>query len=81
MTVREAIREIAGLLEEAGCPSPRVDAEWLVAHVIGGRRTDLYVDDRPLREEELVRLRIARRAEANDGSRLRTCSASGGSGA
>jgi release factor glutamine methyltransferase len=53
----EAVREIAAELEQAGCPSPRVDAEWLVAHVIGGTRTDLYVGDRALGESEAGRLR------------------------
>jgi release factor glutamine methyltransferase len=57
VTARKAVREIAAELERAGCPSPRVDAEWLVAHVLGGSRTDVYVDDRPLRDEELLRLR------------------------
>jgi release factor glutamine methyltransferase len=56
VTIREAIREVASELEEAGCPSPRVDAEWLAAHVIGGTRTGLYGADRPLREDELLRL-------------------------
>lgn len=57
MTTREAIREVAAELEQAGCPSPRVDAEWLVAHVIGGTRTDLYAGDRRLDEGELLGLR------------------------
>lgn len=57
MTTREAIREVAAELEEAGCPSPRVDAEWLLAHVLGGTRTDLYAGDRALSGEELRRLR------------------------
>jgi release factor glutamine methyltransferase len=57
LTTREAIREIAAELQEAGCPSPRVDAEWLVAEVIGGTRTDLYVGDSALTELELERLR------------------------
>jgi release factor glutamine methyltransferase len=57
VTTREAIREVAADLEQAGCPSPRVDAEWLVAHVIGGSRTDLYAADRPLQDEEVFRLR------------------------
>jgi release factor glutamine methyltransferase len=48
VTAREAVRSIAAELEAAGCPSPRVDAEWLVAHVIRGSRTDLYVGDRVL---------------------------------
>ena len=57
MTPREAVREVAAELAEAGCPSPRVDAEWLVAHVIDGSRTDLYAADRPLDRDELRRLR------------------------
>ena len=57
MTTREAIREVAAELEEAGCPSPRVDAEWLLAHVLDGTRTDLYAGDRALSGEELRRLR------------------------
>jgi release factor glutamine methyltransferase len=65
VTTRQAIREVAAELERAGCPSPRVDAEWLVAHVTAGTRTDLYAGDRPLREEELIRLRslVDRRRE------------------
>ena len=35
MTVREALAEGADALERAGCPSPAVDAEWLLAHVLG----------------------------------------------
>jgi release factor glutamine methyltransferase len=57
VTTREAIREIAAELEQAGCPSPRVDAEWLVAHVVRGSRTDLYAHDRALDEHEFVHLR------------------------
>jgi release factor glutamine methyltransferase len=57
VTAREAIREVAAELEQAGCPSPRVDAEWLVADVIGGTRTDLYAADRTLGEAEFARLR------------------------
>lgn len=57
MRLRDAVREVAAELELAGVPSPRVDAEWLVAHVIGGTRTDLYAGDRALDEAEVVRLR------------------------
>jgi release factor glutamine methyltransferase len=57
LTTREAIREVAAELEDAGCPSPRVDAEWLLAHVLEGTRTDLYAVDRPLNEDEFSRLR------------------------
>jgi release factor glutamine methyltransferase len=56
LTTREAIREVAAELEQAGCTSPRVDAEWLIAEVIAGTRTDLYAADRMLTEPELARL-------------------------
>lgn len=57
MTVAEALREAAAELERAGCPSPRVDAEWLLADVLGTTRTGLYVSEGPLEEETLRRLR------------------------
>lgn len=65
MTIQEAVREVAAELEQAGCPSPRVDAEWIVAHVVGGTRTDLYARDRALDQAELLRLRslVDRRRE------------------
>jgi release factor glutamine methyltransferase len=55
---REAVRAVAAELERAGCPSPRVDAEWLVAQVIGGSRTDIYAGERSLDEQEVGRLRV-----------------------
>jgi release factor glutamine methyltransferase len=65
VTTHEAVRAVAAELEQAGCPSPRVDAEWLVAHVIGGSRTDLYAGDRALDAGEADRLRslVKRRRE------------------
>jgi release factor glutamine methyltransferase len=65
LTAREAVRLITADLEESGCPSPRVDAEWLVTHVIGGTRTDLYAGDRVLdgSEEQQLRSLARRRAE------------------
>jgi release factor glutamine methyltransferase len=53
----DAVREVAGELGEAGVPSPRVDAEFLVAHVLGLSRSDLYVADAPLSEDQVRRLR------------------------
>ncbi len=63
MKVADALREAAAELEQAGCPSPRVDAEWLLADVLGTTRTGLYVMERPLEEGELRRFRalVARR--------------------
>jgi release factor glutamine methyltransferase len=64
---QDAVREVAAELERAGCPSPRVDAEWLVADVIRGSRTDVYAGDRALHEDELLRLRsLADRRRARE---------------
>src|SRR5262249_32270957 len=39
-------------------PSPRLDAELLVAHALGVKRVELYVrHDQPLTDAELVRIR------------------------
>ena len=64
MTIREALYEAAARLEQAGCPSPRVDAEHLLAHVLERSRTALYLDlDGPLSadDEERCRELVARR--------------------
>jgi release factor glutamine methyltransferase len=64
VTVREALKQAAGDLERAGCPSPRVDAEQLLAHVLGWSRTGLYLRfDEPLEAEGERRFRevVARR--------------------
>ncbi len=46
-----------------GVPSPRLDAELLLAHVLGCRRIDLYLQfDRPLADAELTRFRELVRA-------------------
>lgn len=67
MRAQDAVREVGAELERAGCPSPRVDAEWLVAHVIGGSRTEVYAGDRALHEDELLRLRsLADRRRARE---------------
>jgi release factor glutamine methyltransferase len=59
----EAVRETARELAAAGVPSPRNDAEILVAEVVACSRSALYADDRSLGEGELDRLRslVARR--------------------
>ncbi len=45
-------------LEGKGVPSPRRDVEELLAHVLGLKRLDLYLQfDRPLEEEEISRFR------------------------
>ncbi|HEV8603169.1 MAG TPA: peptide chain release factor N(5)-glutamine methyltransferase [Gaiellaceae bacterium] len=54
MTSRELLSSAAEDLSRAGCPSPKVDAEWLMAHVLGATRTELYANGSrtPTREEE-----------------------------
>ena len=57
MTPLALVGEVAEQLAQAGVPSPRVDAEILVAHVSGLSRSELYSSDRALGEGELERLR------------------------
>ena len=57
MSPLETVREVARGLAEAGVPSPRVDAEILVAHVLGLSRSELYAVDRALTPSELRGLR------------------------
>jgi release factor glutamine methyltransferase len=65
VTAREALAEGSAALERAGCPSPSVDAEWLLADVLGVRRSELFgigrVADNDLsRFHALVERRAAR---------------------
>ncbi len=65
MRAREALDVAAGELAEAGCPSPRVDAEWLLAEALSVSRSELQADGtRELSPEIAERFRraIARRA-------------------
>jgi release factor glutamine methyltransferase len=50
---RDLLTSAAAELERAGVPSPRVDAEWLLAEALGISRTELYADGfRPTPEQE-----------------------------
>ena len=65
MSPLEAVRQAEARLAENGVPSPRVDAEFLVAHVLGVSRTGIYANGRvvsPAETEQLAAL-VARRAE------------------
>jgi release factor glutamine methyltransferase len=55
LTLIEVLRRATGYLEAHGSESPRLDAEVLLAHVLGLRRLDLYLQfDRPLEELQLA---------------------------
>ncbi len=64
MTVRDALRTAGAELRAAGCPSPHVDAELLLAHALGVERTALFAEpERELTDGEdgLFRSLLARR--------------------
>jgi release factor glutamine methyltransferase len=58
LTLGEVLRRSTGYLAQADLPTPRLDAELLMAESLGLIRLDLYLQfDRPLDEAELARLR------------------------
>jgi release factor glutamine methyltransferase len=58
-TIRSVLTWARGYLQAKGSDSPRLDAEVLLAHVLGKNRIDLYLDmDRPLVEDELASYRV-----------------------
>ncbi len=66
LTVLDVIRKSADFLERKQVESARLNAEWLIAHVLGIGRMQLYLQfDRPLQEFELERMRecVARRGK------------------
>jgi release factor glutamine methyltransferase len=65
LAVLEVLQKAEGYLLEKGCPTPRLDAQVLLAHVLSTERVQLYVDHaRPLNAEELSSYRrlVSKRA-------------------
>ena len=61
LTVLDVVRKSTDFLDKKGVESPRLNAEWLIAHALGLGRMDLYLQfDRPLIGEELSRCSIFR---------------------
>jgi len=58
MTVLEVLQSTTGYFQKRNIDSPRLNAEHLLAHVLGRKRIDLYLDfERRLPESELAPLR------------------------
>jgi release factor glutamine methyltransferase len=58
MTVLEVLQSTTGYFQKRNIESPRLNAEHLLAHVLGRKRIDLYLEfERRLSESELAPLR------------------------
>jgi release factor glutamine methyltransferase len=58
MTVLEVLSSTTSYFEKRNIDSPRLNAEHLLAHVLGRKRIDLYLEfERPLPESDLAPLR------------------------
>lgn len=58
LSIGEVLRRSTAYLAERGSPSPRLDADLLLAHALGVERIQLYTDsERPLTPPELDRAR------------------------
>ncbi len=66
MTVLEVLRSTTAYFQKRGIENPRLNAEHLIAHSLGKRRLDIYLEfERDLAEPELAPLRelVRRRAQ------------------
>ena len=66
LTIREIKERTEAFFESKGVPNARLDTDILIAHSLGIKRLELYLDlDRPLTESQLAELRplVKRRAD------------------
>ncbi len=66
LTIREIKERTEAFFESKGVPNARLDTDTLIAHSLGVKRLELYLDlDRPLTEAQLAELRplVKRRAD------------------
>lgn len=68
LSIREIKDRTEGFFKEKGVPNPKLDTDILIAHSLGIRRLDLYLDlERPLTETQLSELRpLVRRRAARE---------------
>lgn len=65
LTIREIKQRTEAFFKDKGVPNPKLDTDILIAHSLGIKRLDLYLDlERPLTESQLAELRplVKRRA-------------------
>ena len=66
LTIREIKARTEAFFQEKGVPNAKLDTDILIAHSLGVKRLDLYLDlDRPLTEAQLVELRPLVKRRAN----------------
>jgi release factor glutamine methyltransferase len=66
LTIREIKARTEHFFQEKGVPNAKLDTDILIAHSLGVKRLDLYLDlDRPLTEAQLVELRPLVKRRAN----------------
>ena len=66
LTVREIKERTEAFFESRGVPNARLDTDTLIAHILGLKRLELYLDmDRPLTENQLAMLRPLVKRRAN----------------
>ncbi len=68
LTLLEVLKRTTEYFRTRGIENPRLDAEWLLAHVLGLQRLHLYLQfERPMQERELEELRpLVRRRGARE---------------
>jgi release factor glutamine methyltransferase len=66
LSIREIKERTEAFFKEKGVPNPKLDTDILIAHSLGLKRLDLYLDlDRPLTEAQLTELRPLVKRRAN----------------
>lgn len=66
LSIREIKERTEAFFQEKGVPDPKLDTDLLIAHSLGMKRLDLYLDlERPLTEAQLAELRpmVKRRSQ------------------